>query len=90
MSLTVLCPGPTDTNFFKRADMENARILEDGVVMEPEKVAEIGYDALMKGERVIIPGMSNKILTFTRRLIPGSLQASLNKKFYEVKEEDGS
>lgn len=87
VSVTVLCPGPTDTQFFKRADMENARILEDGIVMEPEKVAKIGFDALMNEERVVIPGMSNKILTFTRRLIPQSMQASIHKKFYEVKEE---
>lgn len=86
VNVTVLCPGPTDTEFFDRADMENARILEDGIVMEPEKVAEIGYNALMDEERIIIPGMSNKMLTFTRRLIPKSLQASIHKKLYEVKE----
>lgn len=90
VSVTVLCPGPTDTNFFKRADMENARILEDGIVMEPDEVAKEGYKALMNGERIIIPGMSNKLMTFTRRLIPKSLQASINRKFYEVKEENSS
>lgn len=88
VSVTVLCPGPTDTEFFDKADMENARILKDGIVMEPEEVARIGYEALMDEERIIIPGMSNKMLTFTRRLIPKSVQASINKKFYEVKEED--
>lgn len=89
VTVTVLCPGPTDTEFFNKADMENARILEDGIVMEPGKVAKIGYDALMDEERIIIPGMSNKMLTFTRRLIPKSLQASIHKKLYEVKEEEG-
>lgn len=89
VTVTALCPGPTDTNFFNRADMENARILEAGTVMEPDKVAKIGFEALMEGERVIIPGMSNKMLTFSRRLIPQKLQANLHKKMYEVKEEDG-
>lgn len=88
VTVTALCPGPTDTNFFDRADMENARILQDGVVMEPDKVAEIGYKALMEGERIVIPGMGNKILTFARRLMPKSAQAVLNRKFYEVKEEE--
>ncbi len=88
VTVTTLCPGPTDTDFFKRADMENARILQDGVVMEPEKVAEIGYKALINGERIVIPGMSNKMLTFARRLMPKSAQAALNRKFYEVKEEE--
>lgn len=72
VSVTVLCPGPTDTNFFERADMENARILQDGMVMDPEEVARSGFKSLMKDERIVIPGMSNKILTFTRRLIPKS------------------
>lgn len=85
--VTVLCPGPTDTGFFERADMEDARILHDGIVMEPEKVAAVAYDALMADEGVVIPGVSNKVMTFTRRLIPNSLQASINRKFYEVKTE---
>ncbi len=88
VTVTVLCPGPTDTKFFKKADMENARILEDGIVMDPDEVAQAGFDALMNDERVIIPGFSNKLLTFTRRLIPKSLQASLHEKFYEVKENN--
>lgn len=33
--------------------------------------------------------MTNKALTFTRRLIPQKLQANIHKKMYEVKEEDG-
>lgn len=87
VTVTVLCPGPTDTKFFERADMENARILEDGIVMDSEEVAKAGFEALIKGERIIVPGMSNSILTFTRRLIPKSMQASMNRKFYEVKKE---
>lgn len=87
VTVTALCPGPTDTNFFSRADMENTRILEEGTVMEPEEVARAGYEAMMDGETIIIPGMKNKALTFTRRLIPKSMQANMNKKNYEVKEE---
>lgn len=87
VGVTLLCPGPTDTDFFARAGMEDTRVFESGMLMEPEKVAEIAYDALMDGERVIIPGMSNKVMTFTRRLMPLALQAKFNKKFYEVKEE---
>lgn len=48
---------------------------------------EVAYDALMDGERVVIPGLSNRVMTFTRRMMPLALQAKFNKKFYEVKEE---
>lgn len=87
VSVTLLCPGPTDTAFFARAELEDSRIFESGMLMEPAEVAEIAYDALMNGERVVIPGMSNRVMTFTRRLMPLALQAKINKKFYEVKEE---
>lgn len=87
VSVTLLCPGPTDTAFFARAELEDSRIFESGMLMEPAEVAEIAYDALMNGERVVIPGMSNRVMTFTRRLMPLALQAKINKKFYEVKED---
>jgi len=87
ITVTLLCPGPTDTDFFQRADLEDSRIFESGMLMEPEEVAEIAYDALMDGERVVIPGMSNKVMTFTRRLMPLGMQAKLNRKFYEIREE---
>lgn len=89
VTVTLLCPGPTDTDFFHKADMEDTRVFESGMLMEPDKVAEIGFEAMMRGERVIIPGMSNKVMTFTRRLMPLAMQAKFNKKLYEVKEESG-
>ena len=87
VTMTVLCPGPTDTEFFRRADMENARILEDGIVMDADEVARIGYEATIKGERVVIPGLSNRVMTFSRRLIPQSMQSKFHHKMYEVKDE---
>ena len=57
------------------------------MMMQPEEVARIGYEALQRGERVVIPGAVNKIMTFTRRMIPVALQAKANKKMYEQAEE---
>jgi len=87
VTMTVLCPGPTDTEFFRRADMENARILEEGIVIDADEVARIGFESLDKGERLVIPGFSNRATTFSRRLIPGFLQGKIHRKMYEVKEE---
>lgn len=87
VSITVLCPGPTDTHFFERADMENARILSDATVMDPDEVARTGYRAMIEGKRLVIPGLNNKVLTFSRRFMPKALQASLNRKFYEEEKE---
>lgn len=87
VSVTVLCPGATDTDFFRKADMEETNVYEKGKLMDPAEVAKAGYDALMSGDRIVIPGVGNRIMTFTRRLIPISLQAKVNRKFYEVNEE---
>jgi short-subunit dehydrogenase len=89
ITLTCLCPGPTDTHFFERADMEDANVVTIGerLMMTSEEVAEAAYQGLMNKERIVIPGAMNKVMTFTRRLIPVELQAKVNKKFYESSEE---
>lgn len=90
VTVTCLCPGPTDTNFFSRADMEDTNVVhhKEKTMMSPEEVAKGGYQALLDGERIFIPGATNKIMTFVRRAIPKSMQANMQKKFYETHEEE--
>jgi short-subunit dehydrogenase len=83
VTLTVLCPGPVDTDFFNKADMVDTRVFQEGNVMAPQEVAVTAYEALMKGERLLVPGALNKALVFSRRLLPESTQAAMNKKLYE-------
>lgn len=87
ITVTCLCPGPTDTHFFERAEMEDANVVKSGLLMDPSEVAEAAYEGLVRKERIVIPGAMNKVMTFTRRLIPIELQAKINKKFYEQSEE---
>ena len=72
VTITTLCPGATRTNFAKRAKIEDIKLFR-GKLLEPSKVAEIGYKALMKGKSVIITGLSNKILAQSVRFIPRSM-----------------
>ena len=83
VTVTALCPGPTDTDFFMKSEMEDATIVHKGHVMAPQDVASAGYKALMAGERVIVTGFINKALVFSRHLMTESAQATLNKKQYE-------
>lgn len=83
VTVTALAPGPTDTNFFPRADMEHTVIKEKGNVMQPEEITKGAYDALMKGDDIYIPGGMNKALTFMRRFLPKPIQAILNEQFYK-------
>lgn len=90
VTVTCLCPGPTDTNFFSRADMEHTNVVhhKEKTMQSPEEVAKGGFEALMNEERIYIPGATNKVMTFIRRAIPKSAQANMQKKFYEIHEDE--
>jgi len=83
ITLTALCPGPTDTDFFPKAHMLGTRGFQKSILMSPQEVAEHGYRAVMAGKRLMVPGAMNKALVFLRRLAPGSMQARIMKYFYE-------
>ncbi len=83
VTLTALCPGPTDTDFFDKADMVDTAAFQKANLMAPQDVAKAGYEALIKGERVIVAGGMNKAMVAARRLLPESLQARKNEKLYE-------
>ncbi len=83
VTVTALCPGPTDTDFFPKADMVDTRAFQQTKVMGPQEVARIGYEATLRGERVIVAGTVNKLLVFSRHLLPESAQAKKNEKMYE-------
>jgi short-subunit dehydrogenase len=69
--VTALCPGPVDTEFQARAGLQLpgvAKIIE----LSPERVAEIGYAALKRGQRVAVAGAGNKIAVTLMRFIPNA------------------
>jgi len=83
VTVTTLCPGPTDTDFFPKADLLETRAFQKASVSAPQDVAEAGYEALMKGELFVVPGMMNKALVASRRILSEGAQASLNEAFYK-------
>jgi short-subunit dehydrogenase len=83
VTVTALCPGPTDTDFFPKAGMTETRAFQQAQVMSPQEVAQIGYDSMMRGERVVVAGVVNKLMVFSRHLVPESTQAKKNEKLYE-------
>jgi len=83
VTLTALCPGPVDTDFFPKADMVDTKAFQKGNVMPPQEVAEAAYKAVMSGERVIVPGGMNKAMVFGRRIMTEAAQAKQNEKMYE-------
>lgn len=83
VTVTALCPGPTDTDFFPKGDIEESFAFQKGNLMDPEEVANEGYRALMNGERIVVPGAMNKALVFSRRFMSEHAQSKLNEKMYE-------
>ena len=76
ITVTALLPGPTDTDFFNKANMNNSKILEDSNnLSSPEEVAKDGYDALMNGDDKVISGMKNKLTAAMANLVSDSMAA---------------
>ncbi len=71
VTATVLSPGATKTKFMERADMSDAKLYESGV-MSAKKVAQVGFDGMMRGSLHVIPGFKNKLLAFFSSIMPSS------------------
>ena len=70
VTVTALCPGATATEFFDGAGMDGVRLLQMGKPMAARPVAQAGWDAALKGRRIIVTGLMNKILAFLPRISP--------------------
>lgn len=85
VSVTVLSPGATLSNFMDRADMNNAKLYASGVMTSLD-VAREGYNGMMKGKLHVIPGFKNKILGFFSGIMPpGKLRLSVAAKIMAEK-----
>ncbi len=82
VSVTCLCPYTTETSFFKRADMENSKLVK-GKMMDAATVAKAGYIALKKGKVIAIPGLKNKLLAILVRIIPRSVLIKIMRSTME-------
>jgi len=79
VSVTTLCPGATETEFAPKAGME-ATFLFRHMVLKPEKAADVGYRALMKGKAFVVAGWYNKVLVQSSRFIPSAFSVFMTKK----------
>jgi short-subunit dehydrogenase len=76
VTLTVLCPGVTRTNFFETAGTADTKVLK-GPVMSAAEVACQGYAAMMAGKAEVIAGARNRWMIWGTRLAPRRLLASI-------------
>jgi uncharacterized protein len=85
VTVTVLCPGTTHSAFHERTGMADSKLMQGKRIMDAETVANIGYQALMKGKTIVIPGLINKILAKIIRFIPRNLVTKIVRSMQENK-----
>lgn len=86
VTVTTLCPGATDTDFFERAGAENTNAAQ-GSLADPKDVAKDGYEAMMKGEMRVISGLTNKVQAMLSNVTPDGLVAVQMRKMFEEKKD---
>ena len=68
--VTVLCPGPVPTEFARRAGIADGGMAPDILTVRADRVAEAGYQGLMRGRRTVVPGLVNKTVAAIIRFGP--------------------
>ncbi len=87
ITLTVLMPGATDTDFFNKAGAMNTKAQEKARETPAADVAKTGYDALMSGKDKVVHGVSNKASVALGHLLPDSAVTSNVRKEMQDKNE---
>jgi short-subunit dehydrogenase len=77
VTVTCLCPGPTRAGFQERAQMGNSRLFQMTSVMSPADAARAGYDAMMAGRALVVPGIANRIGVQAVRFVPRRVAAKI-------------
>jgi len=85
VTVSALCPGPTESDFQERAKMQNSGLVKGRKMMSARTVAEAGYRGLMAGKTIVIPGLGNKLMTQSLRLSPRSLVTKMVRLMQEEK-----
>ena len=87
VGVTALQPGPTDTDFFHRAGMDNTDVGQDGKKeSEPADVAKDGIDALFAGkEHVYAASFKTKMEGAVANFVPDAVKAAMHEKMAKPK-----
>ncbi|RKR86487.1 short-subunit dehydrogenase [Micromonospora pisi] len=83
ITVTALMPGPTDTEFFDRAQMRDTRV-GAGRKDDAAEVARHGFEAMMKGRDHVVAGSpTNKVIAGASKLAPETVKAQMHRKLSE-------
>jgi short-subunit dehydrogenase len=80
VTVTALCPGTTRTEFFERAHIKLSR---PWPLMDAGKVAQLGFQGMMKGKRVVIPGFTNRLMAAISPCLPSRLTSGIVRRVHQ-------
>jgi len=89
ITVTALQPGPTDTDFFHRAGMDNTKVGSEGKhESEPQNVARQGIEALFAGkDHVYAASTTTKLEGMLANVVPGSVKGAMHEKMAKPLDE---
>jgi short-subunit dehydrogenase len=81
VTVTSLMPGPTETEFFERANLEGTKLGETSMKDDAATVAKQGFEGLMAGKQQVVAGnLMNKVQARAGRLVPDALKAKAHEQ----------
>jgi hypothetical protein len=83
VTVTCLCPGPTHTGFQDRARLRESKLFTTLGVMSAADVAREGYDGMMAGRTLVVPGLGNKLGVQALRVTPRTMAARVVRRIQE-------
>ena len=86
VTVSCLCPGPTETEFQNRAGIKKTKMMnrKKFTVMSAAEVALTGYKEMMKGKRIIIPGFANKAGAIFVKLLPRKIITKITRSLNSI------
>src|SRR6056297_3507468 len=85
ITVTTLCPGPTQSEFQATANMEKSKLMDRFPVPSSAEVAQYGFNALKNGKRIAIYGTVNQLMTYIIKFFPRSWVTAIVRKIQERK-----
>ncbi len=70
IKICAVCPGPTATGFGARSHMDRSDLFDHVPTMDAKHVAEIAFKGYMRGQVIVVTGITNAFLPYIIRLSP--------------------
>jgi short-subunit dehydrogenase len=88
ITVTALCPGPTESGFQQAAALDSSKLMEGRKMPSSKTVAEYGYKAMMQGKAVAVEGFMNKVMVGSIRFTPRSWAVKIVRRMQDKRNDN--